>query len=176
MKSPLRQPPPSAKGKRGRGWRLRLTSTHITAVLGIFTSVPIPAAAGTTTPGSAHGDKLTRQTLRPSSSQPGTQTAGQTNFLFSKACYYHTDTMAFPKFIREVCPEQIWGRARRIKQPPMGIRPPHTPGHIPSLLRTPLGRGTESLAATQPVYTVAAIAKPRCVCKWNRSWGDELLP
>lgn len=94
MKSLLRQPPSSAKGKRGRGWRLRLTSTHITAVLGIFTSVPIPAAAGTTTPGSAHGDKLTRQTLRPSSSQPGTQTAGQTNFLFSKACYYHTDTMA----------------------------------------------------------------------------------
>lgn len=164
MKSLLRQPPPSAKGKRGRGWRLRLTSTHITAVLGIFTSVPIPAAAGTTTPGSAHGDKLTRQTLRPSSSQPGTQTAGQTNFLFSKACYYHTDTMALSQIHPGSLSRTNLRPCKKDKEthsPPTGIRPPH----IPSLLRTPLGRGTESLAATQPVYTVAAIAKPQCVCK-----------
>lgn len=51
---------------------------------GIFTLVSTPAAAGTTTPGgSAHGDKLTRQRFRPSSSHPGTQTLGSwTNKLF----------------------------------------------------------------------------------------------
>lgn len=83
MKELLRQPSPSVKGKRGRGLGLRLTSTHITAVLGIFTLVSSPAAAGTTTPGSAHGDKLTRWSFRPSSSHPGTQTLGRwTNKLF----------------------------------------------------------------------------------------------
>lgn len=147
MKELLRQPSPSVKGKRGRGLGLRLTSTHITAVLGIFTLVSSPAAAGTTTPGSAHGDKLTRWSFRPSSSTQERKhlDTGQTNFLFSKASYYRTDRMA----LLQICLGNLsrtdlrprlqvpCKKDKEMHQPPTGIRPQTHLGtsHLSSGLR-----------------------------------------
>lgn len=146
MKSLLHQPPPSVEGKGGRSRRLWLTSTHITAVPGIFTSVSIPAAAAPPCQAQLTGTNRPDRGLdRHLHTQEHKQwDAGQTNFLFSKARYYHTDTMALLQ-IHLGSLSRTNPRPRRkdkaLQQPPRGISSPHTPGNIPSLLRTPLGRG-----------------------------------
>lgn len=96
---------PMSKGNKGAvgRWRLRLTCTHITAVLGIFTLVSITAGADTTMPDSAHKDKPTGQTFRPSSSHPGNQTVTCTVdsklFIFQRVVLPYWHNGAFPNLV-----------------------------------------------------------------------------
>lgn len=101
----------------------------------------IPAAAGTATPGSAHGDKLARGLDRHTHTQERKQLdTGQTNFLFSKMWYYHPDTTALfqihlgslSRTNSRPCLQVPCKKDKAMQQPPTGIGPPptHTPGHI----------------------------------------------
>lgn len=156
---------PMSKGNEGAvgGWRVGLTCTHITAILGIFTLASITAAADTTTPDSPHEDKPTRQRFRPSSSQPRNQTVTRTLdsklFIFPRVvlpCWYDG---AFPdlagKFVQGKFGTVLASpckKGKAVHRPPTGVRPP-TPELAPSLLprqllRTPRGRGAGLVAAS----------------------------
>lgn len=81
---------------------------------------------------------------------------GQTNLLFSKVSYYSADRMtlfqiclgSLSRTNLRPCLQVPCKKDKEMHPPPPGISFPPTSGHIPSLLRTPLGRGAPALAAS----------------------------